>query len=81
MHVFDEQQPSQCDNSQHICRNHFFDVADTHTSYRSHKTDLSSGLNPQRGVYSMCRYYKTDESTVDPCKRAHMKATEIDSAF
>ena len=81
VHAFDEQELPQCDNSQHIYRNHFFDTVDTHTSYRLCKTDLSTGLNPQRGVCSVHRFYKTDESMVDPCKRAHMKATEIDSAF
>ena len=50
-------------------------------SYRSHKTDLSTGLNPNRGVHGVCRYYKTDELTADPQKRAQMKAADINSPF
>ena len=66
VHVFDHELTSETGNTQHIHKNHVFDNVDTHTSYRSHKTDLSTGLNPHRGVHSVCRYYKTDKSTVDP---------------
>ena len=81
VHVFDEELTSEIGDSQHIYKNHFFDIVDTHMSYRSCKTDLSTGLNPHRGVHSVCRYYKTNESMVGPQKRAQMKATDIDSAF
>ena len=66
VHVFDEEVTSEICNTQHVYKNHFFDIVDTHTSYRSCKTDLSTALNPHRGVYSLWRYYKTDKSTVDP---------------
>ena len=70
VHVFDQELTSETGDTQHIYKNHFFDIVDTHMSYRSPKTDLSTGLNPHRGVHSVYRYYKTDESTVDPQKRA-----------
>ena len=66
VHVFDQELTSETGNTQHIYKNHFFDIVDTHTSYRPYKTDLSTGLNPHKGVHSVCRYYRTDESTVDP---------------
>ena len=81
VHVFDQELTLETGDTQHIYKNHFFDIVDTHMSYRSCKTDLSTGLNPHRGVHSVCRYYKTDESTVDPQKRARMKAADIDSPF
>ena len=52
-----------------IYKNHFFDYEDMHAKYRTHRSDISTGLAPLRCVCGPRTWHKIDKSTIDPAKR------------
>ena len=56
-----------------IYRDNVFDLTDAHKSQRCRRSDITTGINPQRGVVGVRTYYKVDESKILPELRAGNK--------
>lgn len=51
-------------------RDHFFDLMDEHMSNRNRRSDISTGIQPQRSAAGVRQHFRSDESRILPETRA-----------